>query len=148
MFPVGAAMGARAVASTYTALADTFCLQLPLAAMHELARDSAPFADFLNRRVQQFLALSQPRAAGRLRVAVAGRAVARNAAGRLVRPRPGRRRADHAAGRRPAAMHDKRIGSVLVLDERRRRGAGHPDPHDILGRVTLPDLPLGRRSPT
>ena len=29
MFPLDAAMGARAVASTYTALADTFCLQLP-----------------------------------------------------------------------------------------------------------------------
>ena len=45
--------------STYVALSDTFCLQLPLAAMHELARDSAPFADLLNRRIQQFLALSQ-----------------------------------------------------------------------------------------
>jgi CBS domain-containing protein len=43
-FPVGAVMGARPVSATYRATADTFCLQLPVAAMHELARDCAPFA--------------------------------------------------------------------------------------------------------
>ena len=44
---------------TYTAEADTFCLALPAASAHRLAEQSAPFADFLNRRVQQLLDLSR-----------------------------------------------------------------------------------------
>jgi CBS domain-containing protein len=59
LFPVGAALAGRAVTATYTANVDTFCLLLPVPAMHALAAASAPFADFLNHRVQQFLALSR-----------------------------------------------------------------------------------------
>ena len=66
--------------------------------MHELARDSAPFADFLNRRVQQFLALSRKR----LQVAYASQSLAEQSLetplGELLRRSAGRRRADHAAG--------------------------------------------------
>jgi CBS domain-containing protein len=58
-FPVGAVLGARAVTATYTSQGDTFCLLLPAEQVHELARISGPFADFLNRRVAQFLALSR-----------------------------------------------------------------------------------------
>jgi CBS domain-containing protein len=144
LFPVGAAMGARAVTATYTANADTFCLQLPLAAMHALARDSAPFADFLNSRVQRFLELSR-RA---LQVAYASQSLAEQSLetplGQLVR------RA--AYGVPPAtplgdalrAMHDKRIGSVLVLDETSGAALGILTRHDILGRVTLRGVALER----
>lgn len=40
-----------------------------------------------------------------------------------------------------AAMHERRVGSVLVLDEA-RSPLGILTRHDILGRVTLPQLPL------
>ncbi len=45
--------------ATYTATEDTFCLRLPAEAVHALAARSPPFADFLNRRVLQFLELSR-----------------------------------------------------------------------------------------
>jgi CBS domain-containing protein len=144
LFPVGAAMGARAVTATYTAQADTFCLELPVEAMQALARDSAPFADFLNRRVQQFLELSR-RA---LQVAYASQSLAEQSLetplGHLVR------RA--AYGVPPAtpledalrAMHDRRIGSVLVQDETSGAALGILTRHDILGRVALQRVPLDR----
>ena len=59
LLPIGAVMAERAVSATYTAQADTFCLALPAASVHRLAGESAPFADFLNRRVQQLLDLSR-----------------------------------------------------------------------------------------
>jgi CBS domain-containing protein len=144
LFPVGAAMGGRAVTATYTAQADTFCLQLPLPAMQALASDSAPFADFLNRRVQQFLELSR-RA---LQVAHASQLLAAQSLetplGNLVR-----RAACGVPPTTPLAdalrvMHDKHIGSVLVIDEGGGAALGILTRHDILGRVTLPGLPLDR----
>lgn len=144
VFPVGAVMGARAVTATYTANADTFCLLLPAPEMHALARDCAPFADFLNRRVQQFLELSR-RA---LQVAFASQSLAEQSLetplGQLVR-----RAAYGVPPSTPLAqalrsMHDKRIGSVLVLDENSGAALGILTRHDILGRVTLPGVALDR----
>ena len=142
LFPVGAALAARAVTSTYTAIDDTFCLQLPLDAMHALARDSAAFADFLNRRVQQFLALSR----SALQVAYASQTLAEQSLetplGELLR-----RAAVGVAPATPLSvalklMHDKRIGSVLVVAQDSGAALGILTRHDILGRVTLAERPL------
>ncbi|HEY6087533.1 MAG TPA: DUF294 nucleotidyltransferase-like domain-containing protein [Burkholderiaceae bacterium] len=142
MFPVGAAMAARAVGSTYSAIGDTFCLQLPLSAMQALARDSAVFADFLSRRVQQFLALSQRS----LQVAYASQSLAEQS---LETPLADllRRSAVGVPPSTPLApalqlMHDKRIGSLLVLHEDTGAALGILTRHDILGRVTLAQRPL------
>ncbi len=142
LFPIGAVMGARPVTATYTAQEDTFCLLLPVEAVHRIARESAPFADFLHRRVQQFLNLSRRS----LQVAFASQSLAEQSLetplGDLVR-----RAAFGVAPDAPLegalrAMHERRIGSVLVVDD----DSGHPvgilTRHDILGRVTLPGLPL------
>lgn len=142
LFPVGAAMGARAVTSTYTAISDTFCLQLPLEAMHGLARDSAPFADFLLHRVQHFLALSRKA----LQVAYASQTLAEQSLETPLRDLV--RRA--AVGVAPATplgvalklMHEKRIGSVLVVAEGSGAALGILTRHDILSRVTLAQKPL------
>ena len=142
MFPVGAAMAARAVTSTYTAVGDTFCLQLPLTEMRELARDSAPFAEFLNRRVQQFLALSRQA----LQVAYASQSLAEQSLetplrdllrGAAVGVAP-----DTPLSQALQLMHDKRIGSVLVLAPDSGAALGILTRHDILGRVTLAGLSL------
>jgi len=142
LFPVGAALAGRAVTATYTAEVDTFCLLLPLEAMHALAAASAPFTDFLNRRVQQFLELSRKS----LQVAYAAQTLAEQS---LETPLADlvRRAAFGIAPDAPIevalrAMHDKRIGSVLVLDEGSGRALGILTRHDVLGRVTLPALPL------
>ena len=142
LFPVGAAMAARAVTSTYTASADTFCLQLPLAAVQALARDSAAFADFLNGRVQQFLALSR----STLQASFASQTLAEQSLetplGDLLR-----RAAVGVAPSTPLAvalrtMHEQRIGSVLVQDEHSGAALGILTRHDILGRVTLAERAL------
>jgi len=142
LFPVGAAMGERAVTGTYTAADDTFCLLLPVPAMKALAAESAPFADFLARRVQQFLELSR-RA---LQVAYAAQSVSEQS---LETPlRDLLRRAAHAVSPDTPledalrAMHDKRIGSVLVVDDDDGHVVGILTRHDVLGRVTLAGLPL------
>lgn len=141
LFPVGAVMGRRAVTATYTANEDTFCLRVPADAVHRLARESAPFADFLNRRVTQFLELSR-RA---LQVAYASQTLAEQS---LETPL-GTVATRAAVSVLPDAplrdalslMHERHIGSVLVVDG---SGAlqGILTRHDVLGRVTLAELPL------
>ncbi len=59
LFPLSAAVAQRAVTATYSAVQDTFALALPVEAMKALAERSAPFADFLNRRILKFLDLSR-----------------------------------------------------------------------------------------
>jgi CBS domain-containing protein len=142
LLPIGAALAQRAVTATYRANADTFCLALPLPAMRELAAASAPFADFLQRRVQQLLDLSRQA----LQVAYAGQSLAEQS---LETPLAQllRRAAYTVPPHTPlsealTAMHDKRIGSVLVADEDSGAAVGILTRHDVLGRVTLPQLPL------
>lgn len=142
LFPIGAVLGPRAVTSTYTAVVDTFCLQLPLEAMHALARDSPAFADFLNRRAQQFLALSQ----SALQVAYASQTLAEQSLETPLRDLL-RRAAVGVAPGTPLSvalklMHDKRIGSVLVVAEDSGAALGILTRFDILGRVMLAERPL------
>ncbi len=141
LFPVGAVMGARAVTATYRAHEDTFCLMLPVADVQALARQSAPFADFLNRRVMQFLELSRRT----LQAAYVSQTLAEQSLegplGSLPRKPPVCVAPQTPLAQALATMHERRIGSVLVAD-----AAGAPlgilTRHDILGRVTLPQLPL------
>ena len=142
LFPVGAVMGARAVSSTYTATADTFCLMLPAQTVHVIAKTSAPFADFLNRRVQQFLELSRKS----LQVAFASQTLSEQSLetplGELVRRVACTVSPDTPIEVAMKTMHDKRIGSVLVTEDDSGCAVGILTRHDILGRVTLPQLPL------
>ena len=59
IFPVSAVLGERPVTATYKARGDTFCLRVPAAVVRDLVADSAPLADFVNRRMLQLLELSQ-----------------------------------------------------------------------------------------
>jgi CBS domain-containing protein len=142
LFPIGAAMAERAVGTTYTAQADTFCLALPAASMHTLARDSAPFADFLHRRVQQLLDLSR-RA---LQSAYASQSLAEQSLetplGDLLRRAVVAVSPATPVAEALQAMHGKRIGSVLVADDDTGAALGILTRHDVLGRITLPGLSL------
>lgn len=141
LFPVGAALDARAVTATYRADGDLFCLLLPAQQVRAVAADCAPLADFLNRRVAQLLELSR-RA---LQSGVAAHALAQQSLeaplASLVREPPFCVAPDTPLGVALAAMHERRIGSVLVAD-----ADGTPlgilTRHDVLGRVTLPQRPL------
>jgi CBS domain-containing protein len=143
LFPTSAALAQRAVTATYTATDDTFVLALPVAAMQALAARSAPFADFLNRRILKFLDLSR-RA---LQEAYSSQALAEQSLetplGALVHHAPVCCTPETPLREALEQMHRRRIGSMLVTD-----GAGRPvgilTRHDILGRVTLADVPLDR----
>ena len=141
LFPLSAAMSQRAVTASYRAAADTFVLALPLDAMQVLAQRSPPFADFLNRRILKFLDLSR-RA---LQVAYASQALAEQSLetplGQVARQAPVSCPPETPLREALGRMHQQRIGSMLVTD-----AAGRPlgilTRYDILGRVTLADLPL------
>lgn len=141
LFPVSAALAARPVTATYRAEADTFVLALPLAEMQALAARSAPFADFLNRRILQFVELSR-RA---LQVAYASQALAARSLeaplAELARRAPVTCRPDTPLGEALQLLQQRRVGSMLVTDEAGRL-LGILTRGDVLGRITLPQVPL------
>jgi CBS domain-containing protein len=142
LFPIGAVLGERAVTAHYRANEDCFCLLVPSAAVRELALRSAPFADFLHRRFGQYLDLSQRM----LQADFASQTLAEQSLdtplGTLARRAPVCVAPDTPIAQALEAMHTRRIGSVLVAD-----AAGAPlgilTRYDVLGRVTLPQRPLG-----
>ncbi len=141
LFPVSAALAQRAVTATYRAASDTFVLLLPLDAMQALAVLSPPFADFLNRRILKFLDLSR-RA---LQVAYASQALAEQSLetplGEVARQVPVTCTPATSLRQALSQMHQQRIGAMLVTDDE-CKPLGILTRYDILGRVTLPALPL------
>lgn len=143
LFPLSAAMAQRAVTATYRASADTFVLALDVATMRALADRSAAFADFLRLRAQQFLALSRQA----LQAAYASQSLAEQS---LETPLARIARGP-VAGCSPQTplrealqtMHQRRVGSVLVTGPG-NEPLGILTRYDILGRVTLPGIPLDR----
>jgi CBS domain-containing protein len=121
---VGAALGARAVTATYTANDDTFCLRCRLprcapAGSRQRAVGRLPQPP----RAAVFGAVA-PRAAGGLAQQPLAEQSLEAPLSQLVRTRrwPG---AATPLAEALHAMHERRIGSVLVLDE--QGAAGHPD---------------------
>jgi CBS domain-containing protein len=141
LFPVGALLAERPVRSTYSAQDDCFCLLVPADAVRELARVSAPFADFLERRALHFFELAQQA----LREAYASQALHEQSLEAPLSSLP--RKAvlactpDTTLADALARMHQQRVGSVVVVDAD-RVPQGILTRHDMLGRVTLPALPL------
>lgn len=141
LFSVGALLGSRAVRSTYTAQDDCFCLLLPEPAVRGLARASPPFADYLERRALHFFELARQA----LHEAYASEALHEQTLEAPLATLP--RKAvlacgpDDALSQVLARMHARSIGSVVVVDAQ-RVPQGILTRHDILGRVTLPQLPL------
>ncbi len=141
LFPISAAMAGRAVTATYEATADTFVLALPTQHMQTLAQKSVPFADFLNRRVLKFLDLSRQA----LQVAYSSQTLAEQSLetplGELARRTPVTCRPETPLREALTAMHQRRVGSMLITGER-GEALGILSRDDILGRVTLQAVPL------
>ncbi|MGQ3051504.1 MAG: DUF294 nucleotidyltransferase-like domain-containing protein [Roseateles sp.] len=141
MFPVGALLGRRPVTASYRSQDDSFCLLIPAATVQAVAARSAVFADFLNRRVAQFLALSR-RA---LQVAYASQTLAEQSLetplARLIRGRPVSVAPDTPLHEALALMQARHIGSLLVADAA-GRALGILTRGDLLARIVLPRLAL------
>ena len=141
LFPVSAAIAERAVTATYRACADTFVLALPVAAMKSLAQRSAEFAEFLSLRTIKFLELSRKA----LQAAYASHSGAEQSLDRplceIIATTPITCAPETPLREALERMHKKRIGSILVTD-----AAGTPagilTRYDILGRITLAQVPL------
>ncbi|MDF2463072.1 MAG: nucleotidyltransferase [Ramlibacter sp.] len=141
LFPVGAAVARRAVTATYSAVADTFVLALPITAMRELAEVSPVFSDFLRRRIAGFLELSR-RA---LQVAYSSQTLAEQSLetplGSLVSLSPVSCGPDTPLREALARMHEKRTGSILVVDPQ-GRAVGILTRYDVIGRIALAEVSL------
>ena len=142
LFPVGAVMARRVVTSTYTAEQDSFCLLLPQAVAHELAAQSAVFADFLNARVQHLLALSRRTwRAEQAADAWAEQSIESPLATLLRGTEVAHVRSDAPLRQALAMMQRRRIGSILVTDAD-DRPVGILTRHDMIDRIILPQLGL------
>ena len=147
IFPVSAVLGARPVSATYKSRGDTFCLRVPAAVVHELVASSPPFADFVNRRMVQLLELSQRALQGHFAARALGESSLDAPLSRFVRTGPLAVSPATPLGAALRAMQQRRVGSVLVVDE-----GGHAQGiltrHDLLDRVLLAqtglDLPIGQ----
>lgn len=143
LFPVAAFMGRRPVSLTITANTDTFCLRLPREAVQALAACSAPFSAVLSRQMMRFLEASR-RA---LQMEEASAALASQSLerplGALIRRPPITCAASDTIEQALRQMHQQRRDSVHVVD-----GRGVPmgilTRFDVLGRITLPGVPLSQ----
>ena len=143
MFPVSAAIARRPVTANYEAVSDTFALVLPCEDMDQLAQRSAPFADFLNRRVLHFLALSRQA----LQASYSSQALAEQsletALGELARRTPVSCSPETPLRQALTEMQQRRIGSMLVTNTK-GEPVGILSRYDILERVTLQSVCLDK----
>lgn len=141
LFPVSAAIAGQAVTASYRACADTFVLALPVAAMHALIQRSPVFSGFLNQRTAKLLELSRKA----VQIAYASNSMAEQSLemslGQLVETSPVTCAPDTPLRDALQVMHQKRIGSMLVVSPT-GQPAGILTGYDILGRITLAQVPL------
>ena len=141
LFSVSACYGRRPVSSKYVAIEDCFCLAIPIERMHELAKQSKPFSDFLNNRILKLLEESRTA----LRNSFASQALTEQSLesplGDLVLKKPISVLPNTSLKDALQLIHDKKVGSVLVVDEAGAI-AGILTRYDVLNRVTLAQIPL------
>lgn len=141
LFPVGEALAQRPVSATYRAVADTFVLVLPGAALRELAGQSPEFADFLDSRIARYVELSRQA----LQVAHASRMLAEQALetplGELARREPVTCAPATPLRQTLERMQAARVGSILVTGPGGRL-EGILTRHDVLDRIALAGVPL------
>ena len=141
LFSVSACYAGRPVTSKYVAVEDCFCLAIPVERMHELAKQSKPFSDFLNNRILKLLEESRTA----LRNNFASQALTEQSLesqlGDLTLKKPISVLPNTPLKDALQLIHEKQVGSVLVVDE---VGIiqGILTRYDVLSRVTLAQTPL------
>ena len=144
LLPVGALLGQRAVTARYQASEDTFCLAVPAAVVQQMVQESVVFADFLAARVLRSLHYSRLA----LQAAYSAQTLAEYSLerplGEFVRRAAVTIVPDASIAAALQTMHDKRIGSIVVVDAE-GAAAGILTRGDVLGRVTLPQVRLDAR---
>jgi len=141
LFPIGAVMTGRPVDGRYDAHDDVACLQLPLAMVRELCRISLPFAEFMQGRVRAQLQLSRQAMQANMAAQSLAEQSLEARLGELALKTPISVTPETPLAQALATMHERKIGSMLVLDA---KGAalGILTRHDMLDRVVLARVPL------
>ncbi|BEI37826.1 DUF294 nucleotidyltransferase-like domain-containing protein [Polynucleobacter sp. HIN7] len=141
LLAVSACYGGLPSTVKYVAIDDCFCLALPIERMHELAKRSKPFSDFLNNRILKLLEESRTA----LRNSFASQALTEQSLESPMRDlalkKPISVRPDTPLKVALQLIHDKKVGSVLVVDEGGTI-VGILTRYDILSRVTLAQVSL------
>lgn len=141
LFPTSAVLAARPVSAAYEAVGDTLVLALPVAQVQALAASSVPFADFLNERIQQFLALSRQKLQADSAAQTLAEQSLESRLGDLVRKAPVCCPPQTPLREVLQTLHQQHIGSMLITGE-----AGEPlgilTRYDVLGRVVLAEVAL------
>lgn len=141
LFPVGALVGRRPVMATYHAEGDVFCLRVEADAVHRIAGREPAFADLLAARVRQYMELSRRALqADATSSALAGQSLEARLE-TLPRKTPFAVAPDTPVGDALKTMHERRIGSVLVVGAD-GAVAGIFTRHDVLERIALAQVPL------
>lgn len=141
LFPIGAVMSGRPVDGRCDAHDDVDCLLLPLAQVKELCRISPPFAEFMQGRVRAQLQLSRQAMQANMATQSLVEQSLESRLGDLALTPPIGVAPETALSQALGTMHEKKIGSMLVLDA---QGAalGILTRHDMLDRVVLARVPL------
>ncbi len=141
LFPVSALIGQRSVTATYRANTDTFCLVAPAAAVNALAQKSTAFAEFLNTRALAFLEQSRKL----IQQAYASQAFAEQSLemqlGQINRKTPFTVPVGTPIREALQIMHDRKIGSMLVVDDEGDLN-GILTRSDVIGKIVLRNVDL------
>lgn len=148
-FPVGALLANRPVSLTYVSVGDTFCLQLPRAKFDDLAKRSASFRDFCQRRLGSLLDLSRQELQATYAAQASAERTMSTSLRDLLRGEPITCRPDETLRDAFSRMHRSHVGSIIVT-EPAAEGAGERvvgilTRTDLIGRVILPEVPMSTR---
>ena len=141
LFPVSAVVAGRSVTATYTAHGDCFCLGISADVMKQLAALSRPFADYLNQRILKFLEQSQQVLQRTYASQIFSEQSLETPLGLLPRKKPLLVSPNTTLENALLKMHERRVGSILISDEQNGL-LGILTRYDILGRVTIPQVPM------
>ena len=143
MFPIEAVLGRRSVNAPYQAASDLFCMRIPVDALSAVTRLSPPLADFLASQTLRLLerfrqALQSTQASQALQEQSLDRPL-----GDMLRGPPVTCHATATLGEVLQTMLEKRIGSMLIVDDEGRL-QGIFTRQDVIGKVALARTPLDR----
>jgi CBS domain-containing protein len=141
MFPIGAVLTGRAPQSTFRAAEDSLLYVVPVAVFTHALKELPALQDFCERRL--FNLLERSRAA--LRAAYSAESLSEHPFSKplssAIKRAPITCSMEATLGEALTAMHQEKVGAMVVVDSQ-FCAAGILTERDVLGRVTLPQLPL------
>jgi len=140
-FPLGALLSRRPVNSTYRAGVDTFCYELATDHFHELLHKCPAFHDFCTRRLANLLEQSKQVIQAQYTKSSSEQQSMTSPLSAIVRREPVACAPDTPMRQVLETMNSLGIGSMVAIDKQ-KRPLGIFTLHDVLSRVTLPNLDL------